>query len=131
MENVVLDFLLHREPRKSIFSGVVMPKVTYIEANGAKHVIEVPVAENVMRGALYNDVPGIVGECGGACSCATCRCYVDESWMAKVGGPASDAERELLLGAEDTLKPNTRLSCQITMTPELDGLIVRLPEKQY
>ena len=108
-----------------------MPKVTYIEANGAKHVIEVPVAENVMRGALYNDVPGIVGECGGACSCATCRCYVDETWRAKVGGPGSDAERELLLGAEDTLKPNARLSCQITMTPELDGLIVRLPEKQY
>jgi 2Fe-2S ferredoxin len=108
-----------------------MPKVTYVEANGAEHVIEVPVAENVMRGALYNDVPGIVGECGGACSCATCRCYVDETWTAKVGGPASDAERELLLGAEDTLKPNARLSCQITMTPELDGLIVRLPEKQY
>ena len=108
-----------------------MPRVTYIEANGAEHVIDVPVDETVMRGALYNGVPGIVGECGGACSCATCRCYVDEAWMAKVGGIASDAERDLLTGAEDVLKPNTRLSCQITMTPELDGLIVRLPEKQF
>jgi ferredoxin, 2Fe-2S len=108
-----------------------MPKVTYIEADGTKRVIDVPVDETVMRGALYNGVPGIVGECGGACSCATCRCYVDEAWMAKVGGPASSAERDLLLGAEDELKPNARLSCQITMTPVLDGLIVHLPEKQY
>ncbi len=108
-----------------------MPKVTYMEANGTKHVIDVPVEETVMRGALYNSVPGIVGECGGACSCATCRCYVDETWTAKVGGPASDAERDLLEAAEGELKSNTRLSCQITMTPQLDGLIVRLPEKQY
>jgi ferredoxin, 2Fe-2S len=110
---------------------MVMPKVTYIEFNGTEHVIEVPVDETVMRGAVYKDIPGIVGECGGACSCATCRCYIDASWMAKVGGPTSDAERDLLVAAEDELKPNARLSCQITMTPELDGLIVHLPEKQY
>lgn len=108
-----------------------MPKVTYIEAHGAKHVIDVPVEETVMRGALYNSVPGIVGECGGACSCATCRCYVDESWSAKVGPPGSDAERDLLEAAEGEVKPNARLSCQITMTPDLDGLVVHLPEKQY
>ena len=108
-----------------------MPKVTYIEASGVAHVIDVPVGENVMRGAVYNDVPGIVGECGGASSCATCRCYVDETWMAKVGGPVTSAERDLLMAAEEELKPNARLSCQIPMTPELDGLIVRLPEKQY
>jgi len=110
---------------------VVVPKVTYIEANGAKQVIDVPIEETVMRGALYNSVPGIVGECGGACSCATCRCYVDEAWTAKVGVPASGAERDLIEAAEGELKPRTRLSCQITMTPELDGLIVHLPEKQY
>jgi 2Fe-2S ferredoxin len=108
-----------------------MPKVTYVEANGAQHVIEVPVEENVMRGAVYNDVPGIVGECGGACSCATCRCYIDEAWRTQVGVPASSAERDLIEAAEGELKPHTRLSCQITMTPELDGLIVHLPEKQY
>ena len=108
-----------------------MPKVTYIEASGTKHVIDVPLDENVMRGALYSDVPGIVGECGGACSCATCRCYVEEAWVAKVGGPASSAERELIVAAEDELKLNVRLACQITMTSELDGLVVRLPETQY
>ena len=108
-----------------------MPKVTYIEANGAKQVIDVPIEETVMRGALYNSVPGIVGECGGACSCATCRCYVDEAWIAKVGGPAVGAERDLLEAAESELQPNSRLSCQITMTPELEGLIIHLPEKQY
>jgi 2Fe-2S ferredoxin len=109
-----------------------MPKVTYIEANGAQHVIDVPLDENVMRGAVYNDVSGIVGECGGATSCATCRCYVDEAWLAKVGGPATGAERDLLEAAEEgKVEPNARLSCQITMTSELDGLIVRLPEKQY
>jgi 2Fe-2S ferredoxin len=109
---------------------VVMPKVTYIQASGEKHVIDVPVDESVMRGALYNDVPGIIGECGGACSCATCRCYVDDAWAAKVGTPETDAERELLEGADD-VTPNVRLSCQINMTPELDGLVVRLPEKQF
>ena len=108
-----------------------MPKVTYVEASGARHVIDVPVDENVMHGALYNDVPGIIGECGGARSCATCRCYVDAAWSAKVGGPASSAEQELLIGADDELKLNARLSCQINMTAELDGLVVHLPEHQY
>ncbi len=108
-----------------------MPTVTYVEADGARHVIDVPVDENIMHGAQYNNVPGILGECGGGCSCATCRCYIDEAWMAKVGGPASDAERDLLIGADDELKPNARLSCQITMTPELDGLVVHMPEHQF
>jgi len=108
-----------------------VPKVTYVEFNGAKHVTDVPLDENVMRGAVYNDIPGIVGECGGACSCATFRCYVDEKWTARVGGPAADAERDLLIAADDGLKPNARLGCQITMTVELDGLVVHLPEKQY
>jgi ferredoxin, 2Fe-2S len=108
-----------------------MPKITYVEFNGVRHDIDVPVAENVMRGALYHAVPGILGECGGACSCATCRCYVDEAWMSKVGPPASAAERELIASTEDAAAPNVRLSCQIPMTSELDGLIVYLPERQY
>lgn len=108
-----------------------MPTVTYIEASGARHVIDVPVDENVMHGAQYNDVPGILGECGGARSCATCRCTVDDAWAAKVGTPATDAERELLEGAEGELKPNMRLSCQIDMTEDLDGLVVHLPASQF
>jgi ferredoxin, 2Fe-2S len=108
-----------------------MPKVTYVEFNGTQHVIDVPVDDNVMHGAQYNGVPGILGECGGASSCATCRCTVDDKWAKKVGGPVTDAEKELLEGAEGELKPNMRLSCQITMTPELDGLVVHLPESQF
>jgi 2Fe-2S ferredoxin len=108
-----------------------MPKVTYIEYGGAEHVIDVPVGENVMRGALYNNVDGIVGECGGALSCATCHCYVDDAWADKVGGPASEEESELLEAAAAEVKPTSRLSCQIEMSDELDGLVVLLPEAQY
>jgi len=108
-----------------------MPKVTYIESDGSEHVIDVPVGENVMRGALYNGVGGIAGECGGALSCATCHCYVDEAWTGKVGGPSSEAEEELLGQAACEVKPNSRLSCQIAMSDALDGLVVRLPESQY
>ncbi len=84
-----------------------------------------------MRGALYNGVEGIIGECGGGLSCATCHCYVDAAWTARVGGPSSPAERELLDGAAAEVRPESRLSCQIAMTAHLDGLVVRLPEKQY
>lgn len=108
-----------------------MPQVTYIEFNGAEHVIDVPEGENVMRGALYNGVEGIVGECGGGLSCATCHCYIDEAWTARVGGPSSQAEAELLENAASEVRPTSRLSCQIDVTSELDGLIVRLPEHQY
>ena len=108
-----------------------MPAVTYIAFDGSSQTIDVPVGENVMRGAVYNSLEGISGECGGAPSCATCHVYVDEAWTAKVGGAASHEENELLEGAACEVKPNSRLSCQITMTAELDGLVVHTPEKQY
>ncbi|MDE8654416.1 2Fe-2S iron-sulfur cluster-binding protein [Novosphingobium album (ex Liu et al. 2023)] len=108
-----------------------MPKVTYIEHDGRSQVFDVPLGENVMRGALYNGVEGIVGECGGGLSCATCHCYVDEAWTGRVGGPSSQAEEELLESAAAEVKPNSRLSCQIEMTEALDGLVVHLPETQY
>ncbi|MDR2857174.1 MAG: 2Fe-2S iron-sulfur cluster binding domain-containing protein [Novosphingobium sp.] len=108
-----------------------MPRVIYIEHDGTRHEVDVPVGENVMRGALYNDLPGIVGECGGACSCATCHCYVDAAWADKVLPPISETERELLEGAAAAVRPESRLSCQIAVSPELDGLIVHLPEHQF
>jgi 2Fe-2S ferredoxin len=108
-----------------------MPKVTYVSVDGAQSVVDVPIGENVMRGALYNAVDGIVGECGGGLSCATCHCYIDAAWTATVGGPASQAEEELLESAAAEVKPNSRLSCQIEMTDALDGLIVHMPETQY
>jgi len=108
-----------------------MPQVTYIESTGEAHTIDVPAGENVMRGALYNGIDGIIGECGGGLSCATCHCYVDEAWTERVGGPSSGDEGDLLEGVSSERKPNSRLSCQIVMSADLDGLVVRLPESQY
>lgn len=104
-----------------------MPAVTYTDFSGASQT----VGENVMRGALYNGIDGITGECGGACSCATCHCYVDDAWTARVGRPASDAESDLLGAAAADVRPTSRLSCQIVLSDALDGLVVHLPEKQY
>jgi 2Fe-2S ferredoxin len=108
-----------------------MAKVTYVSVDGAETVVDVPVGENVMRGALYNGVDAIVGECGGGLSCATCHCYIDDAWTAAVGGPSSQAEEELLESAAAEVRPNSRLSCQIEMTDALDGLVVHTPETQY
>lgn len=108
-----------------------MPKVIYVDHAGQEMQVDVPVGENVMRGALYNGIEGIAGECGGGLSCATCHCYVDEAWIGKVGGPSSDAEEELLESAAAEVKPTSRLSCQIEMTDALDGLVVHMPESQY
>jgi ferredoxin, 2Fe-2S len=108
-----------------------MAKVTYIEANGASHTIDLPEGENVMRGALNHDLPGIVGECGGGLACATCHCYVDAAWTAKTGGPSSQDEADMLESTAAEVRPESRLSCQIVITAALDGLVVHLPEKQY
>jgi 2Fe-2S ferredoxin len=108
-----------------------MPKVIYVASGGAQTTVEVLVGENVMRGALYNDIDGIVGECGGALACATCHVYVDDAWTAKVGGPASTQEREMLDSAAAERKPNSRLGCQIILDTALDGLVVHMPDKQF
>jgi len=108
-----------------------MPQVTYIAHDGTATVVDVPEGENVMRGALYNGIDGIVGECGGGLSCATCHCYVDEAWTDRVGGPSSQAESELLEQAAAPVRETSRLSCQIEMTAALEGLVVHLPEAQY
>lgn len=108
-----------------------MPKVTYVDHAGQASEVEVPLGENVMRGALYNGIDGIAGECGGGLSCATCHCYVDENWIDVVGGPSSDDETDLLQSAADEVKPSSRLSCQIVMTEALGGLVVHLPEHQF
>ena len=108
-----------------------MPVVTFIGPNGQASKVDVPVGENVMRGALNNDIDGIVGECGGGLSCATCHCYVDDEWTDLVGPPSSETELELLESAGAEVKANSRLSCQVEMTEALDGLVVHLPETQY
>ncbi len=106
-----------------------MAKITYIEFNGTVHEINVDNGMTVMEGAVKNSVPGIDADCGGACACATCHVYVDPAWMEKVGARA-DMEESMLDFAED-VRAESRLSCQITVSDELDGLVVRMPENQH
>ena len=105
-----------------------MPKITFIEHDGTTHVVEAEIGSTVMETALKNGVSGIVAECGGACSCATCHVYVDQAWLGKVGKPSQE-EDEQLDNAFD-VRPNSRLSCQIKVTEDLDGLVVRTPSYQ-
>ncbi len=105
-----------------------MPKVTYIEYDGTAHEVDVPVGWSAMEGAISNSVPGIEAECGGACSCATCHVYVDPAWAEATGSP--DAIEQGMLESAYELRENSRLSCQIQVTDELDGLVLRLPEMQ-
>ena len=105
-----------------------MPKITFIEKNGTEHAVEAAAGLSVMEAAVKNLVPGIDADCGGACACATCHVYVDPAWADKVGKP--DAMEESMLDFAYEPKEHSRLSCQIKVTPELDGLVVRLPEFQ-
>lgn len=105
-----------------------MPKITYIEHDGTKHVVEAKTGQTAMEAAIANTVPGIVAECGGACSCATCHVHVDAAWTEKLGGP-SEMEEDMLDFAFD-VSPSSRLSCQIRITDELDGLVLHVPEEQ-
>lgn len=106
-----------------------MATITYIQHDGTQHDIHVENGQSVMQGAVDNMLDGILADCGGTCSCATCHCYVDEAWMDKVGEPG-EMEKDMLTCVLDPAD-NSRLSCQIVVTDELDGLIVRLPESQY
>ncbi|MEI2737020.1 MAG: 2Fe-2S iron-sulfur cluster-binding protein [Rhodoblastus sp.] len=106
-----------------------MPKIHYVSHDGADRAVDVPAGESVMRGAVLNAVAGIDADCGGECACATCHVYIDDAWKDKVGA-ASEQEMSML-GFVDSVKDSSRLSCQIKVTPELDGLVVHLPESQH
>lgn len=108
-----------------------MPKVTYIEHNGTAHEIELAAGVSVMRGAVDNNVPGIDADCGGECACATCHVYVEPEWLEKTGLPVPGSQEASMLSFAAVAQPNSRLSCQISMTEALDGLVVRLPEGQH
>lgn len=105
-----------------------MPKITYIDAHGESRTVDAEVGATVMETAIRNEVPGIEAECGGACACATCHVYVDDAWTAKTGTP-EPMEEDMLDFAFD-VRPTSRLSCQIRIKPELDGLVVRTPSRQ-
>jgi ferredoxin, 2Fe-2S len=105
-----------------------MPKITFVDSAGTSRTVDAEAGSTVMEAAIKNSVPGIEAECGGACACATCHVYVDEAWRAKVGDAAA-MEQDMLDFAYD-VRPNSRLSCQIKVTGELDGLVVTTPERQ-
>ncbi len=106
-----------------------MPKITYIAFDGTETTVDAKEGMTVMQTAVNNGVDGIVAECGGACSCATCHVYVDQKWFDKLP-EAQSMEKEML---DFVMSPQStsRLSCQIKVTPELDGLVVNMPESQY
>ncbi len=106
-----------------------MAKITYIEFGGTEHVVDVANGLTVMEGARDNNIPGIEADCGGACACSTCHVYVDSAWFDKL--PPIDPMEEDMLDFAFEVKPTSRLSCQILkVTDALEGLIVRMPEKQ-
>ena len=105
-----------------------MPKITYIDHKGVSRSIDAEIGSTVMETAVKNQVPGIEAECGGACACATCHVYVDEAWVDKL--PRREAMEDDMLDFAFEVQPNSRLSCQIKVKAELDGLIVTTPEKQ-
>jgi ferredoxin, 2Fe-2S len=105
-----------------------MAKITYIDPTGTSRTVEGEVGATVMETAIRNAVPGIEAECGGACACSTCHVYVDEAWREKTGEP-SPMEEDMLDFAYE-VRPNSRLSCQIKVSADLDGLVVTIPDRQ-
>jgi 2Fe-2S ferredoxin len=105
-----------------------VPRVTYIQPNGEAKTVDVPAGTTAMEAAVDNDVAGIVAECGGAASCATCHVYVEPEWLNKLQrpGPQEDGMLDCVIDR----RPNSRLSCQIVLKNELDGLVVRVAEEQ-
>ena len=105
-----------------------MPSVTYVQPDGSLRTVDARAGTTVMEAAIDHDVPGIVAECGGACSCATCHVYVDSAWAERLDPP--DSQEDGMLDCVLDRHAASRLSCQIVLTDELDGLVVHVPESQ-
>ncbi|MCY3730710.1 MAG: 2Fe-2S iron-sulfur cluster-binding protein [Rhodospirillaceae bacterium] len=101
-----------------------MPRIVYIEPDGTRRELDVPVGYSVMEGATLNDVQGIEAECGGACSCATCHAYIDEAWLHRL--PQMEGMEDSMLESAVERQPNSRLTCQIQVSAELDGLVLKV-----
>ena|ERR1700679_2964993 len=106
-----------------------MPRVVYIEPDGRSRELELKVGQSVMRGAMDAQLEGIEAQCGGQCACATCHCYVQAPWLDKLPAPLDD-ELFMLSNVAAERRPESRLSCQLVVTPALDGLTVRFPDRQ-
>lgn len=105
-----------------------MVKITFIDAAGQSRIVEAEEGSTVMEAAIRNDVSGIEAECGGACACATCHVYVDDSWLEKL--PKAESMEEDMLDFAYDVRPASRLSCQIRVAAEVDGLVLHMPEQQ-
>jgi 2Fe-2S ferredoxin len=106
-----------------------MPKITFVQPDGTEQTVEIAVGWSVMEGAVRSLVPGIDADCGGACACATCHVYVDPAWAAAL--PAKSEMEETMLDFAQAVEPTSRLSCQLRVTSDMDGLVVRVPESQH
>lgn len=107
-----------------------MPKITFIATDNQQYPVEVESGITAMEAALDNAVPGIDGDCGGMAACGTCHVYVDPEFFDRVGGAAKGLEADML-GLTDEVAENSRLSCQITLTDEHEGLVLRIPQDQH
>ncbi len=105
-----------------------MPKVTYIDSEGTSRDVDAKVGSSIMEAAVQNMIPGIDADCGGACACATCHVYVAQEWMEKLD--AKDDMEDSMLDFAEEVQDNSRLSCQLILTDELDGIVVTTPESQ-
>lgn len=105
-----------------------MPNITYIQPDGVEKTVDVPLGQSLMEGAVRNDVKGIEAECGGACSCATCHAYIGQDWWDTVGEPG-DEEADMLEFAYEPEK-TSRLTCQVLVREDMEGLVLKVPEKQ-
>jgi ferredoxin, 2Fe-2S len=105
-----------------------MPTITFIDQDGTERSVEAELGSTVMETAINNDIPGILATCGGSCSCATCHVYVDEEWADKL--PPPEVEELDMLDTAHEVQENSRLSCQIQVTDEIDGLVVTTPLRQ-
>jgi len=117
------------EIQRLLQAASVMARITFIQPDGTENTVEAEPGMTVMEAAVKNSVRGIAAECGGACSCATCHVYVEDDWRQATGEP--EAMEEDMLDFAFDVRPESRLSCQIKVTSELDGLRVRIPEKQF
>jgi len=105
--------------------------VQLVEPDGTGHALVAPIGTSLMRAAVAAGIDGIKADCGGVMTCATCHVYVDAAWLPKVGLPEAGSQEASMLSFAAVAQPDSRLSCQITMTEELDGLLVRMPEGQH
>ena len=128
LRKIIDSACINKQPKITL-SESQMPNITFIDFEGTKRTVEGKVGDTVMETATGSDLPGIDADCGGACACATCHVYVDVAWTEIVGKP-DELEAEMLDVAEE-VRDNSRLSCQIKISEDMDGLVVSTPESQY